>query len=394
MFAAALRQTRVEGKTETLSKTRVWGFGEKIRPCIGATWQLSGNPRWGCEKSSWETVVGSALDANGNTLSDPSGKSYAWDFGNRLVQAVVPGSGTVTFKYDPLGRRIQKSSWLGTTNYLYDGLNLIDEVDNAGNVLARYTQTTIIDEPLSLSRASATSYYQQDGLGSTTSLSSSAGALANTYTYDSFGNLTASTGTVTNPLRYTGREFDQETGMHYYRARHYDQNIGRFISEDPFRSSLKMNRYSYVSNRPVSLIDPSGKQEQCRLLSTFTIPLPNDMTPFGNPKFRFAGVGQAEEPSDDPYGILPTPPTTSLSCLWDKTISMDIWGNQFKRFSWECTYTLMCGEQIHYYRTYWEFQHWLKGMTSTTERVGNGPFAVRPFEYEYEEDCERAGPPQ
>ena len=36
-----------------------------------------------------------AYDANGNTLSDASGKSYTWDFENRLTQAVVPGTGTV-----------------------------------------------------------------------------------------------------------------------------------------------------------------------------------------------------------------------------------------------------------------------------------------------------------
>jgi YD repeat-containing protein len=62
-----------------------------------------------------------SYDANGNTLSDPSGKSYSWDFENRLTQAVVPGTGTVAFRYDPFGRRIQKSSASGTTNYLYDG---------------------------------------------------------------------------------------------------------------------------------------------------------------------------------------------------------------------------------------------------------------------------------
>jgi len=65
-------------------------------------------------------------DANGNTLSDAQGRSFTWDFENRLVQAVVTGqnSGTTTFKYDPFGRRIQKSGPLGTTNYLYDGMNL------------------------------------------------------------------------------------------------------------------------------------------------------------------------------------------------------------------------------------------------------------------------------
>jgi YD repeat-containing protein len=61
------------------------------------------------------------FDANGNTLSHPSGKSYTWDFENRLTQAVNPGVGTTTFRYDPFGRRIQKAGPLGTTNFLYDG---------------------------------------------------------------------------------------------------------------------------------------------------------------------------------------------------------------------------------------------------------------------------------
>jgi YD repeat-containing protein len=71
---------------------------------------------------------------------DAQGRSFAWDFENRLVQTMVPeqNGGTTTFEYDPFGRRIQKSGPLGTTNYLYDGWDLIEEVDNAGNVLARY----------------------------------------------------------------------------------------------------------------------------------------------------------------------------------------------------------------------------------------------------------------
>ena len=163
-------------------------------------------------------------DANGNTLSDPSGKSYSWDFENRLTQAVVPGTngGTTTFKYDPFGRRIQKSGPLGTTNYLYDGLedgtNVIEEVDNNGNMLARYTQGLETDEPLAEVRGSTTSYYQQDGLGSVSSLSNSAAALANTYTYDSFGKLAGSTGTLANPFQYTARDSDAETGLYYYRG--------------------------------------------------------------------------------------------------------------------------------------------------------------------------------
>ena len=213
-----------------------------------------------------------AYDANGNTLSDASGKQYSWDFDNQLTSVTVPGSGTTTFRYDPWGRRIQKSGPLGTTNFLYDGpefmASLIEEVDNSGNVLARYTQDLGVDSPLSMLRSGATDYFERDGLGSVTSLSNSAGALANTYTFDSFGKLTASTGTLTNRFQYAGREFDSETGLYYNRARYYDRNVGRFISEDPteFRGGIDfyggwpISRYhspSHVSQHQRDMGHPS-----------------------------------------------------------------------------------------------------------------------------------------
>jgi RHS repeat-associated protein len=142
------------------------------------------------------------------------------------------------------------TSGFGPANYLYDGDNLLEEVDNSANVLARYTQDQGIDDPVSMLRSGTTSYYQADALGTVTSLSNSAGALASTYAYDSFGNLTASTGTITNPARYTGREFDSESGLYYYRARYYDPSVGRFVSEDPVGFSAGMNFYRYVHNSP------------------------------------------------------------------------------------------------------------------------------------------------
>jgi RHS repeat-associated protein len=197
-------------------------------------------------------------DANGNTLTDASGKSYTWDFENRMVSAVVPGTGTVTFKYDPFGRRIYKSSPNFTGIFAYDGFNLIQTMNSGGTVVSRYTLTQNIDEPLAEFRSGGNSYYEADGLGSITSLSSSAGALANTYTYDSFGNVTSSTGTLSNPFRYTGREFDSETGLYFNRARYYDSTAGRFLSEDPIRFSGGVDFYSYVSNSSTSFRDPLG----------------------------------------------------------------------------------------------------------------------------------------
>jgi hypothetical protein len=70
-------------------------------------------------------------------------------------------------------------------------------------------------------RSATTSYYEADGLGTVTSLSNTAGALAQTYTFDSFGNQTAATGSLTNPFRYTAREFDSESNLYYIRARYF-----------------------------------------------------------------------------------------------------------------------------------------------------------------------------
>jgi RHS repeat-associated protein len=205
-------------------------------------------------------VLGVAIDANGNTLSDASGKSYSWDFENRLTSVVVPGTGTVAFKYDPFGRRIYKSGPNFTGVFLYDGVNLIETVNASGSEVASYTHTRKIDETLAELRQGTASFYEQDGLGSVTSLSNSAGALANTYTYDSFGKLTASTGTISNPFQYAGREFDQETGIYYNRARYLDQNVGRFVSADPIRFRGGTNFYAYTRNNPLLLTDAFGYQ--------------------------------------------------------------------------------------------------------------------------------------
>lgn len=202
-------------------------------------------------------------DNNGNTLTkvDTTGTtSYAWDFENRLTSVTLPGSGgTVTFKYDPFGRRIYKSSSSGTSVYAYDQDNLIEETNTSGSVIARYTQMQDIDEPLAMLRSGTTSYYHADALNSITSLSNAAGALANTYTYDSFGNITNSTGSIVNPFRYTARDFDTETNLHYFRTRYLDPSTGRFLSEDTARFDESVNFYPYVNNNPLTYNDPFGQ---------------------------------------------------------------------------------------------------------------------------------------
>jgi RHS repeat-associated protein len=209
------------------------------------------------------------------TRNDSSGiTTFAWDYENRLSSVTLPGSGgTVSFKYDPFGRRIYKSSTSGTSIYAYDGDNLVEETNSSGAAVARYSQGLNIDEPLAMLRSSTTSFYQADGLGSITSLSNGAGALAQTYTFDSFGNQTASSGSLTNPFRYTAREWDAETNLYSYHARYMDSSVGRFLTEDPIgpmtlfqkipsSPTTRPSAYLYADNNPILNVDPMGREPQ------------------------------------------------------------------------------------------------------------------------------------
>jgi len=248
----------VQGSTTTESYTYD-PVGNRLSNLAGSGWVSNTS-----NELTTRTGVTYTYDNNGNTLtsvSAPGTTTYAWDFENRLSSATLPGSGgTVTFKYDPFGRRIYKSSSASTGIYAYDGDNLVEETNGAGTATARYQFGSSIDETLAVLESSTTSYYQSDALGSVTSLSNSSGANAETYSYDSFGNSTGSSGSLTNRFRYTAREFDSETSLYYYRARYYDPATGRFTKEDPLRFGPgDANFYRYVRNNPIYYTDPTGR---------------------------------------------------------------------------------------------------------------------------------------
>jgi RHS repeat-associated protein len=232
---------------------------------VGNRLSSAGVPSYTVNSSNELTANSNASyssDLNGNETSKTHSTgttNYTWDFENRLTSLTLPGSGgTVSFSYDPFGRRIKKTSSSGTSIYAYDGTGIVETVNASGTPVARYAQGPIIDEPLAELQSGTTSYYQADGLGSVSSLSNAAGALAQTYTFDSFGNTTASSGSLVNPFQYTAREFDTETSLYYYRARYFDPVSGRFISEDPKRTTADINFYRYSLNSPVNRTDPLG----------------------------------------------------------------------------------------------------------------------------------------
>lgn len=198
---------------------------------------------------------------NGNMISkaDSSGTTqFAWDFENRLTQVVTPSSGSVSYKYDALGRRIQSAPSSGaSTNFNYDGDDVAQDKTST-NVITEYLNGPGVDNKIRLKTGNTVYYSAQDHLGSTTALTDSKGALVERETYDAYGN---TGGSAKTRYGFTGRERESLTGLMYYRARFYDPQLGRFISEDPTGLAGGINQFAYVGNDPQNRIDPSGLYE-------------------------------------------------------------------------------------------------------------------------------------
>jgi RHS repeat-associated protein len=110
-----------------------------------------------------------------------------------------------------------------------------------------------------MDQANVVSYFHADGLGSITKMTDSAGAVVHTRQYDAWGNMEQ--GADQPGYAFTGREWNPETDLYYYRARYYDPQVGRFSSEDPIGAKGGINYYLYSGNRPTTSFDPFGLTE-------------------------------------------------------------------------------------------------------------------------------------
>jgi len=209
-------------------------------------------------------------DNNGNlTRKTPkvSGPftSYEYDAENKLVRVVTNGT-TINYRYDGLGRRVEKEVINVTTNvtrYIYDNEDILLELDGSNNITARYTHGPGIDEPLILEKAGQSFFYHADGLGSITEITDSAGVVKQRYTYSSFGKIESQLDpSFVQPYTFTAREFDPETDTYHYRQRQYDWRAGRFNSVDPIGFAGGINLYVAMRNNPVNSTDPFGDQPQ------------------------------------------------------------------------------------------------------------------------------------
>lgn len=201
-------------------------------------------------------------DQSGNltTVTNSSGiTTFNWDTKNRL-KGIAGAPGSSNFTYDVFGRREKKIISGDLTQYLYDGVNPVQE-SSATTVRANILPGLEVDEFFSrtdLSSASA-SYFIPDALGSVIGLADSASTIQTEYSYEPFGKTAATGASNTSPFQYTSRE-NEGSGLYYYRARYYHPGLQRFISEDPIGFvGGDPNLYAYTRNSPTIFRDPSGE---------------------------------------------------------------------------------------------------------------------------------------
>lgn len=210
-----------------------------------------------------------------NELTQTPSATLSYDGIGERTGASPTGGTSSTLAYDQAGRLTSFTK--GTTNATYayggDGLRGAQTTGGATQYFAWDTSESL---PLLLSDGSSSYVYDADGLpleqissagtatfyhhdqlGSTRLLTSASGTNLASFSYDAYGNLTGSTGTVTTPLGYAGQYTDSVSGMQYLRARYYDPATAEFVTRDPADEETR-SAYGYTADNPLSGIDPLG----------------------------------------------------------------------------------------------------------------------------------------
>lgn len=228
-------------------------------------------------------------DQDGNLTNDYT-QTYIYNGANQLIEirpltnSPAASKKWLTFTYDYAGRRIQKtaktwnttsSAWDTTVNnrFLYDGWNLIAELNATNNALIRgYIWGADISGTLHgaggvgglvgiIDPVNGNHFAVHDAKGNVVALvSASTGAYTAQYEYDPYGKLIRATGTMANknPFRFSGKYEDTEVGLIYYPYRYYNPSLGRWQNRDPIEEWGGINIYNFVGNSPANFVDPFG----------------------------------------------------------------------------------------------------------------------------------------
>ena len=205
------------------------------------------------------TSTGWTYDSAGNTTGDPDGRTFIYDAENKQVEVKNSSNASIgTYIFDGDGKRVKKVAGDEVTVFVYDAVS---------KLIGEYS--TIVQS----STNAKVQYLTQDNLGTPRINTDVIGSVTSRSDYLPYGEELMAQGGRSSSEKYqgddirqgfTGYENDGETGLEYAKARIYGKYYGRFTSPDPLNSSgredspTSWNRYVYVLNNPLVLIDPTG----------------------------------------------------------------------------------------------------------------------------------------
>jgi RHS repeat-associated protein len=251
--------TKVTGST-TLNQNRTHSVANEITGISTTT------------GTSWPTPVHNLVGNMTNTPQPLSlGSSYdlVWDAWNRLVQVTSSGSFAARYAYDAANRRISKTTGTQFRHYYYsDQWQVIEErTGNNANADRRFFWGVRgIDDLICRDRGPLERLYAlSDGLNITAVVDVN-GFVQERYGFDGFGGVRYMDATFNSrsssnydwETLFGGYRYDKETGLYQVRYRYLHSKLGRWLSRDPVGYANGTNLYSFVSNRPLTLIDSSG----------------------------------------------------------------------------------------------------------------------------------------
>ena len=206
-------------------------------------------------------------DEIGNPLSY-RGYTMAWE-GKRL-QSLSGNSTTASYTYDEQGVRSSKTVNGVMTTFSYNGSLLMAQVQGSGSSQVKQLYSYDASGQLISVNYNGTEYfYLRNGQNDVVGLMDASGTRVVEYTYDAWGKLISTTGTLANtlgadnPFRYRGYYYDIETGLYYLMTRYYDPEVCRFISADVYMTTgqgvLGGNMWAYCGNNPVRRVEVLGQ---------------------------------------------------------------------------------------------------------------------------------------
>ncbi|CAI8967276.1 MULTISPECIES: RHS repeat-associated core domain-containing protein [Pseudomonas] len=206
-------------------------------------------------------------DAFGNLIRERRGQAlvsaYRYDSQHRLIGVTTADGRETSYRYDAFGRRISKTVDGLTTEFFWQGDQVVAE--NSPRHHRSYVYEPGTFRPLAMLDGEGLKacpfYYHLDHLGTPQELTSFSGQIVWSARYNGYGQLTelqrGGGEQLEQPLRFQGQYFDPESGLHYNRHRYYNPETGRYLTPDPSKLAGGLNGYRYTLN-PTGWVDPLG----------------------------------------------------------------------------------------------------------------------------------------